>query len=69
MTGSPTVKKLIEEIQTPELYAAIRDGQHFGMNTINQALEKLCSEKQISVDEAILHAGNPAELRQMLRHA
>ncbi len=69
MTGSPTVKKLIEEIQTPELYAAIRDGQHFGMNTINQALEKLCSEKQISVDEAILHAGNPGELRQMLRHA
>lgn len=69
MTGSPTVKKLIEESETSELYVAIRDGQHFGMNTMNQALEKLLAEKLITFDEAILHAGNQAELRQMLRHA
>ena len=68
MTGSPTTKKLIEEDETIELYAAIREGEHFGMNTMNQALEKLYMEKKISYDEAVLHSNNPPELRQILRH-
>lgn len=68
MTNSPTVKKMIEEVDTADLYTAIRDGHHFGMNTMNQALERLYQEKAISYDEALLHAGqNTAELRQMLR--
>lgn len=69
MTGSPTVKKHIEEIQVGELYGAIREGQHFGMNTTNQALEHLYQEKLITYEEAILNAGNAAELRQMLRRS
>jgi twitching motility protein PilT len=68
MTGSPTIKKLIEDGETGELYAAIREGHHFGMNTMNQALERLYHEKTITSEEAILNAGNAAELRQMLRH-
>ena len=69
MTNSPTVRKQIEAIDASELYASIRDGQHFGMNTMNQALEKLYQAKQITYDEAMQNAGNPAELKQMLRHA
>ena len=46
-------RKSIEEGETGELYAAIREGQHFGMNTMNQALEKLYQEKKISYEEAI----------------
>jgi len=69
MTGSPTVRKQIEEGDTGELYASIREGKHFGMNTMNQALERLYQEKKITYDEAILYAGNLAELKQMLRHA
>jgi twitching motility protein PilT len=68
MTGSPTIKKLVDEMDTTELYGAIREGHHFGMNTMNQALEKLYQDKIITYDEALLHAGpNSAELRQMLR--
>jgi len=70
MTCSPTIQKLIEDLETGELYPAIREGQHFGMNTLNQALEKLYKSKTITYDEALLHAGqNAAELRQMLRRA
>ena len=68
MTNSPTVRKQIEEEDTGELYASIRDGQHFGMNTMNQALEKLFQAKSITFEEAVQYAGNAGELRQMLRN-
>jgi|SRR5579871_1922675 len=67
MTVSPMVKKQLEDGETNDLYSNIRDGGHFGMNTMNQALEKLYQSKAITFDEAIQYAGNPAELRQMLR--
>ena len=67
MTSSPMVKKQLEEGDTADIYASIRDGGHFGMNTMNQALEKLYLAKAISYEEAIQYAGNQAELRQMLR--
>jgi twitching motility protein PilT len=69
MTNSPMVRKQIEEGDRVELYNSIRDGQHFGMNTMNQALEKLYVAKQITYEEALQFAGNPAELKQMLRHS
>ena len=67
MTISPTVRKEIEEGETGDLYASIRDGQHFGMNTMNQALSKLHHDKKISYEEALQYAGNPTELKQMIR--
>ena len=67
MTGSPTVKKQIEEGDTSELYNAIRDGAHFGMNTLNQALHGLAASRVITTDEALAVTNNPTELRQMLR--
>ena len=67
MTISPMVKKQLEEGETGDLYSCIRDGGHFGMNTMNQALEKMFQAKTITFEEAIQFAGNPAELRQMLR--
>jgi Tfp pilus assembly pilus retraction ATPase PilT len=67
MTGSPTVKKQIEEGDTSELYNAIRDGAHFGMNTLNQALHGLATSRVITTDEALAVTNNPTELRQMLR--
>ena len=67
MTASPLVKKQLDEGETADLYACIRDGAHFGMNTMNQALERLHLAKTIAYDDALQFAGNPAELRQMLR--
>ena len=67
MTASPTVRKLIEEGQTTELYAAIREGTHFRMNTMNQQLEQLYNHKLISYETALAFAGNYTELKQTLR--
>ena len=67
MTGSPTIKKQIEDGETGELYTSIREGAHFGMNTLNQALQALHHNKTITVDEALAATNNPTELRQMLR--
>jgi twitching motility protein PilT len=69
MTSSPTVRKQIEEGNAAELYAAIRDGHHFGMNTMNQSLERLYQAKQISYEDALANAGNLTELRHMLRRS
>ncbi|HZT43384.1 MAG TPA: PilT/PilU family type 4a pilus ATPase [Chthonomonadaceae bacterium] len=67
MTASPTIKKQLEEGETGDLYTCIRDGGHFGMNTMNQALEKLYQSQAITYEQALRNAGNQAELRQMLR--
>jgi twitching motility protein PilT len=69
MTSSPTVRKQIEAGDTAELYTAIRDGHHFGMNTMNQSLERLYQAKRISYEEALASAGNGTELRHMLRRS
>ncbi|MCC6728954.1 MAG: PilT/PilU family type 4a pilus ATPase [Chthonomonadales bacterium] len=69
MTNSPRVRKQIEEGETGELYASIREGQHFGMNTMNQALERLIQSRKVALGPAMQFAGNPAELKQMLRGA
>jgi twitching motility protein PilT len=69
MTTSPTVRKQIEEGNATELYAAIRDGHHFGMITMNQSLERLYQSKQISYEDALANAGNLTELRHMLRRS
>ena len=68
MTASPMVKKQLEDGDTADLYNCIREGGHFGMNTMNQALEKLVHGNCISQEAAIQFAGNQAELRQMLRN-
>ncbi|MBI3909431.1 MAG: PilT/PilU family type 4a pilus ATPase [Armatimonadetes bacterium] len=67
MINTPTVRKHIEEGNTGELYAAVRDGRHFGMNTLNQSLERLYQARAVSYEDALANAGNITELRQMLR--
>jgi twitching motility protein PilT len=67
MVNTPTIRKQIEEGSAAEIYNAIRDGRHFGMNTLNQALERLVQAKLITTEDALNSAGNIQELRQMLR--
>lgn len=67
MINTPTVRKHIEDGSPHEIYTTIRDGRHFGMNTMNQSLERLVQAKLISNEDALANAGNIQELRQMLR--
>ena len=69
MINTPSVKKHIEEGNLTEIYSTIREGRHFGMNTMNQSLERLVQAKIISTEDAMSNAGNLQELRQLLRQS
>lgn len=67
MVVTPTVSKYIEEGKIGETYEAIEEGEHWGMQTMNQSLLKLYEEDIIDTETAMFYAGNRTEMRQMLR--
>ncbi len=67
MINSPTVRELLMKGQTPELYAAIKDGDYFGSCTFNQSLKKLYQSDLVSLDAAMENSDYPEELRLELR--
>ncbi len=72
MVTSPTIEKLLKDGSASDLYSAIRqDGQRpfWGMQTMNQALERYVAEGIITEEDALAKAGNLTELKQNLRQA
>lgn len=69
MIASPTVRKQIEDGTPDQLYNSIREGQHYGMNTMNQALAVLHQRGLITDEDALANSGNYTEMKQMLRRA
>jgi twitching motility protein PilT len=68
MTGSPSIKKQIADHESGgELYNTIREGAHYGMISLNQALQQLIGSGMITQDDALGSTSNTTELRQMLR--
>ena len=67
MIATPTIKSLIEEGRTPELYAAIRDSEHFGCVTFNQSLFKLYEKGDITREDALATSDNPDEMEMLFR--
>ena len=72
MVVTPTISKQLEDGRSEDLYTAIRqDGQegYWGMQTMNQCLNQLFVDGVINEEDALLNAGNLAELKQMLRRS
>ncbi len=67
MLSTPTVRKIIYEGRTGELYDAIKKGGVFGMQTFNQSLIRLLKAGKISEEEARRYADNVEELELELR--
>lgn len=67
MTGSPTVKRLIEAGELTELPQVIRDGAHFGMQSFNMSLAELANRNAVTTEVALSASPDQAELKQMLR--
>ena len=70
MVVTPTIAKLLEDGKSSDLYTAIRQGgqeEYWGMQTMNQCLEKLVEEEIITEEDALTKAGNLTELKQNLR--
>jgi twitching motility protein PilT len=67
MIATPTIKQMIEEGRTPELYTAIRDSEHFGCMTFNQSLFKLYEAGSITREDALSTSDNPDEMEMLFR--
>jgi len=67
MVVTPTIAKLIEEGRPGEVYAQVKEGQFWGMQTMNQALYNYVKQGAISPEQALINAGNLTEMKQMLR--
>ncbi len=68
MLATPTIKQLLAEGKTQELYTALKDGQdYFGTCTFNQSLKTLVERDVVSIDQALAAADNPDELKLEFR--
>jgi len=67
MMATPTVKELLLQGKTNELYRAIKDSGYFGCQTFNQSLKVLYQKDLISLTEALMAADNPEELKMELK--
>jgi twitching motility protein PilT len=67
LIATPTVAKLVEEGRFGMIYDHIRDGEYWGMQTMNQCLLRYYRAGLISEEDALTAAGNITELRQMMR--
>ena len=67
MIATPTIKQMLEEGRTPELYTAIRDSAHFGCMTFNQSLYSLYEKSLISREDALANSDNPDEMEMLFR--
>ncbi len=59
LIGTPAIRNLIRENKTAQMYSAIQTGAQFGMQTMDQCLERLVAERTISKDVAKAKAKNP----------
>lgn len=67
MMRSPTVRDILLEGRTNELYKVIKEGEYFGSQTFNQALRKLYQNDWITLEDAMSAADNPDELKMELK--
>jgi twitching motility protein PilT len=66
MVGTPAVRNLIREGKTHQLFSTMQAGAKEGMHSLNQALRELVRSQTISLEVAMSHSSNTAELLQLL---
>ncbi len=70
MDVTPTIAKMLEDGRSDDIYSAIRQsGQeaYWGMQTMNQCLLRYYKAGLISEQAALANAGQPTEMKQMIR--
>ncbi len=67
MVANPTISKLLEEGRSGQIHQQITEGGFWGMQTMNQCLDRYFKAGIITEEEALAAAGNATELKQMMR--
>ena len=58
MIGTPAIRNLIRENKIAQMYSAIQTGQAFGMQTLDQDLQRLVTANVVTKEEAASKAAN-----------
>jgi twitching motility protein PilT len=58
MIGTPAIRNLIRENKIAQMYSAIQTGQSFGMQTLDQDLQRLVQANVVTRQEAVSKAAN-----------
>ena len=58
MIGTPAIRNLIRENKIAQMYSAIQTGSSFGMQTLDQDLQRLVQENVVTRQEAASKAAN-----------
>jgi len=67
LVPNPAIRNLIREDKIHQIYSAMQLGQEkFGMQTFNQALHSLYSQRLITLESAYSHSSNVDELQDMI---
>jgi twitching motility protein PilT len=67
MIPNPAIRNLIREEKVHQIYSQMQVGQSkFGMQTMGQSIVALVQQNYITIDEALGHATELEELKQML---
>jgi twitching motility protein PilT len=66
LLATPSIRNLIRMGKTTQIQTDIEVGRRFGMQTLNQALQKLVTDGSVKLDEALRHSRHPADLLQKL---
>ena len=67
MLKSPSIKDMLREGRTTDLYKCMAESEYFGCMTFNQSIRKLYEDDLISLEDAMRMADNPDELKMELR--
>ncbi|HBD12667.1 MAG TPA: type IV pili nucleotide-binding protein, partial [Porticoccaceae bacterium] len=61
MIGTPAIRNLIREDKVAQMYSSIQTGATHGMQTMDQCLQRLVSQKLVTKEAAREKAKNPDE--------
>jgi twitching motility protein PilT len=64
MVATPAIRALIREGKTHQLYTDIQTGGEFGMQSLDQHLLNLLSERKITYEDALAKTSNPRDFEQ-----
>lgn len=67
LTETPTIRELLHEGKTHELYGALKEAGYYGCQTFNQSLKTLYQDDLITLDHAMAASDFPDELKLDLK--
>jgi twitching motility protein PilT len=63
---TPAIRACIRDDKIHQIYGLMQAGSKYGMQTMNQALFRGYTNRQITLDEAMTNSSDALELEQMI---